>query len=265
MYTVASEHSCEHIVMLQVYFTLTIGRDDCMQKWKAVMFVTFLLLPSLLLTGCFSSNASNEKANPNSEQPKPPPSPQPNPNQGAKPAPTPSPQPKPSPDPEPPQYVVPKPIPLSFLKPNALPDEMMEQFLLNFNAYANQVGYELHQVGDIDHLEDGTRFRAVFPNGIPFTIAFHAKTNDITEVTIGLDDGSSAAKDIDEFYQTVGIFLNWWLGLSGETDTSELLEHLGYGGNILTQDYEVFGNGYRYYVHYDPTAKTFMFSLNKQY
>lgn len=228
-----------------------------MQKWKAVMFATFLLLPSLLLTGCFSNNASHEKANPNSEQPEPTPSPQPNP--------SPNPEPAPTPDPEPPQYAVPKPTPLPFLEPNALPDEMMEQFLLNFNVYATQVGYELHQVGGIDHLEDGSRFRAAFPNGMPFTIAFHAQTNDIMEVTIGVDDGSSAAKDIDEFYQTVGIFLNWWLGLSGGTDTSELLKHLGYGGNILTQDYEVSGNGYRYYVHYDPTAKTFMFSLNKQY
>ncbi len=261
---VASEHSCEHIVMLQVHFTLTIGRDDCMQKWKTVMLVSFFLLSFLLLTGCFNNNTPDGKTNPNSEQPKPASSPQPNPNPDVTLAPDPAPAPAPTPDPQPPQYVVPTPIPLSFIEPNALPDEMMEQFLLNFNAYANQIGYELQQVGDIDHLEDGNRFRAVFPNGIPFTIAFHSKTNDIVEVTIGLDDGSSAAKDIDEFYQTVGIFLNWWLGLSGGTDTSELLEHLGYGGNILTQDYEVVGNGYRYYVHYDPTAKTFMFSLNKQ-
>ncbi|WP_342045120.1 hypothetical protein [Bacillus sp. OTU530] len=228
-----------------------------MQKWKTVMLVSFFLLSFLLLTGCFSNNTSDGKTNSNSEQPKPASSPKPNPNPDVKPAPAPNPQPQ--------QYVVPTPIPLSFLEPNALPDAMMEQFLLNFNAYANQVGYELHQVGDIDHLEDGTRFRAVFSNGMSFTIAFHAKTNEIMEVTIGLDNGSSAAKDIDEFYQTVGTFLNWWLGLSGGTETSELLEHLGYGGNILTQDYEAFGNGYRYYVHYDPTAKTFMFSLNKQY
>ncbi|GAA3334312.1 hypothetical protein GCM10020331_101770 [Ectobacillus funiculus] len=68
------------------------------------------------------------------------------------------------------------------------------------------------------------------------------------------------------FYQTVGTFLNWWLGLSGGTETSELLEHLGYGGDILTQDYEVFlGMDIDTMCTMIQLQRHLCFSLNKQY
>ena len=83
--------------------------DDCVKKWKSKVSILFLLLFCLILTGCFSKDASNEKNDPKSEQTEPTPEPERTP--APKPEPTPAPKPEPTPAPKPEPTPVPKPAP----------------------------------------------------------------------------------------------------------------------------------------------------------
>ncbi len=82
--------------------------DDCVKKRKSKVPILFLLLFCLILTGCFSKDASNEENDPKSEQPEPT---EPEPTPAPEPEPTPAPEPEPTPAPEPEPTPVPKPKP----------------------------------------------------------------------------------------------------------------------------------------------------------
>ena len=90
--------------------------DDCVEKWKSKVSILFLLLFCLILTGCFSKDASNEKNDPKTEQPEP----SPLPNKSPESKPTPEPEPKPTPAPEPKPATTPEPKPAQHQSQNRL-------------------------------------------------------------------------------------------------------------------------------------------------